>query len=153
MGLNEIIEKDFTRAYKEKSEHEILALRMLKSALKNASIQKTGKLTDDEIVKVISTEIKKRTESAEMFLQGKRNDLAAKEQAEIEVLKRYLPEQISENEITAIIDEVIRSQNASTAGDFGRVMGAVAKLTAGRADNKMIAELIKKRLEEKNKIK
>jgi len=99
MDLSDQIQKDLDQALKSKKEAEVSTLRMLKSAIKNASIAKKEDLDETEITKIIRSEIKKRKESIEAFTQGDRSDLAEKEKKEIEVLKIYLPQELSDEQI------------------------------------------------------
>lgn len=146
MSLNEQIQKDLEQALKNKKETEILALRMLKNAVKNASIQKKGELDDAEIIKIIRSEIKKRNESIEAFKQGQRSDLVKKEQAELEVLKNYLPQELSDDEIKELIKEAIEVTKAEGSQNFGQIMGVVMKKIAGQADGSKVSQLVKEEL-------
>ncbi len=108
---------------------------------------KIKELTDNEIMEIISKQIKQRNDSIKEYKTGNRNDLVEKEQQEIEVLKPYLPQQISDDEISKIVDDVIKETNASTMGDMDKVMGRVLAKTKGRADNSKIAQMVKSKLQ------
>ncbi len=127
-------------------------LRMLVAAVKNKEIEKRGKggepiLTNDEIVDVLSREAKKRRESIEVYKQGGREELAQKESAELAIIQQYLPEQLSEQEIEKIIDEAIAKTGANSIGDLGKVMGEVTKQIRGKADGKLVSEIVKRKLQ------
>lgn len=130
---------------RDKSEEKLSVLRMLASALKNKQIAlRTGtevELAEEQIMEVIASEVKKRQDSVEVYRQGNREDLAAKEEREIEILKIYLPAQISDEEIEAAVTEIVKAET-----DFGKAMGqAMAKLK-GQADGKRVGAAVKKLL-------
>jgi uncharacterized protein YqeY len=113
-------------------------LRLVKSSLKYRQIEKGGNLTDDDVIAVLSSMVKQRRESIEQYTKAGRDDLASSEMAEIEIIKKYLPKQISNEELEAIIRETIKELNASGAKDIGKVMKAVIPKVKGRADGKVI---------------
>ncbi|MCP4373414.1 MAG: GatB/YqeY domain-containing protein, partial [Deltaproteobacteria bacterium] len=98
------------------------------------------------VLKVISTSVKQHKESIEQFKKGGREDLVAKEQAELEILEFYLPQQLSEEEINALIKEAIEEVGATSMKDMGKIMKYIMPKTQGRADGKMINQLVKKQL-------
>jgi uncharacterized protein YqeY len=116
----------------------VSTLRLVKSSLKYRQIEKGGNLTDDDVIAVLSSMVKQRRESIEQYTKAGRDDLASSEMAEIEIIKKYLPEQISNEELEAIIRETIKELNASGAKDIGKVMKAVIPKVKGRADGKVI---------------
>ena len=121
-------------------------LRMVQNAAYNLE-KKSGKpLTEDELLAVVGREVKTRRESVEAFRKGGREDLAAKEEAEIAILGDYLPEQLSEAELANLVDEAIRTTGAATPRDLGKVMGWLSPRTRGRADGKRVSELVIARL-------
>jgi uncharacterized protein YqeY len=103
-------------------------------------------LTDAEVEEVVLSEVKKRNDSVAEYEKHGRQDLADKEKAEIEVLKAYLPEQLSEEEIRALVEEVIRATGASTKADMGKVMGALMPKVKGRADGRLVNRLVSEAL-------
>jgi uncharacterized protein len=117
-------------------------LRMVSSAAYNVEKKQGKPLTDDEFVAVLSREVKTRRESVEAFRAGGREDLAAKEEAEIAILGEYLPQALSEDEIAALVREGIAATGASSARDMGKVMGWLAPKTRGRADGKRVSEFV-----------
>lgn len=122
------------------------AIRYLLAQVKNAEIDKGSELTDEEILRLISREIKKLEEAAEEFKAGGNEERAREELEEAEILKRYLPEPLSEEEIEALVDEAIKATKATSIRDMGRVMKEVLPKTAGRADGKLVSEIVKKKL-------
>jgi len=123
-------------------------LRMVTSAAYNVEKKQGKPLTDDEYLAVLSREVKTRRESVEAFRAGGREDLAAKEEAEIAILGEYLPQALTEDEIAALVREGIAATGASSARDMGKVMGWLALRTRGRADGKRVSELVVQALAE-----
>ena len=117
-------------------------LRMVASAAYNVEKKQGKPLTDDEYLAVLSREVKTRRESVEAFRAGGREDLATKEEAEIAILGEYLPQALTEDEVTALVREGIAATGASSARDMGKVMGWLAPRTRGRADGKHLSELV-----------
>ena len=122
---------------------------MLKSAIQYYEIQKGGagyEATDEDVVDVIGKEIKKRKESIELYKQGGREESAASEQAEVEVLSSYLPEQMSESELRTLVKEAIDQTGATTMQDMGKVMGVLMQKAKGKADATLISTLVRESL-------
>lgn len=146
----EKVKTDLKEAMKVFDEAKVSTLRFLISAIHNKEIAlrcAQGKnLPDEEVVEVIRQQIKQRKESIEAFKTGGRDDLVQKEQGELEILNKYLPQQISQEELEKIISETITQTGASAPGDFGKVMGQVMSKIKGRADGAMVAEMVKKKL-------
>jgi hypothetical protein len=117
-------------------------LRMVANAAYNLEKRNQKPLTDDEYLGVLTREVKTRRESVEAYQAGGRADLAAKEQAEIDILREYLPQALTEAEIGALIDEAIAATGATNARDLGKVMGWLAPRTRGRADGKVVSGLV-----------
>jgi uncharacterized protein YqeY len=117
-------------------------LRMVSSAAYNVEKRQGRPLTEDEYLAVLSREVKTRRESVEAFRAGAREDLAAKEEAEIAILGDYLPQALTEDEIAGLVHEGIAATGASSARDMGKVMGWLAPRTRGRADGKRVSELV-----------
>lgn len=143
MGLREKIDSDIKDAMKAGAKDKVSALRMLSAALKNKQIDKRRPLTDDEVVETVRSLIKQRKDSIEQFAKGGRQDLVDKETAEVSVLEIYLPQQMSKDEIEKIIRDVIAQTGAQGAKDMGKVMKALLPILAGRADNKLVSDLVK----------
>jgi len=121
-------------------------LRMAESAIYNAEKRDRRTYTDDEIVGVLSREVKTRRESVDAFRKGGRDDLASKEEAEIGILETYLPEQLGEAEIKALVEEAIAATGASSPRDMGMVMGWLAPRTKGRADGRAVSQVVSQSL-------
>lgn len=139
MNLSEQISKDFIVAYKDKDEIKSSVLRLLKSAIQNEEISKKSALSDDEVIKIVQREIKQRNDSIVEYEKGGRADLVDQEKNEIIVLSEYLPTQLSDEELTAIITE-----SANGESDFGKVMGKVMPRVAGKADGNRVSAIVRK---------
>ncbi|MBF4163213.1 GatB/YqeY domain-containing protein [Nocardioides acrostichi] len=148
--LKEQMRSDLTTAMKARDELRSSTLRMLLAAVTTAEVAgKSAKtLTDDEVVGVLTTEAKKRREAATAFEDGGRAESAARERAEAEVIAIYLPEQLADHEIAAIVSEAIASTGAAGEGmrAMGKVMGAVQPRTKGRADGGAVAAEVRRQL-------
>jgi uncharacterized protein YqeY len=117
-------------------------LRMAESAIYNAEKRDRREYTDDEVAGVLAKEVKTRRESVEAFRKGGREELAAKEEAEIAILAAYLPEQLSDTEIAALVEEAIATTGAAGPRDMGKVMGWLAPKTKGRADGRLVSQAV-----------
>lgn len=146
MKLAEQINQDFLTAYKSHDEAKSSLLKLLKSSLQNAQIAKQGELQDEEVIKLIQKEVKLRQEAIVQYKKGGRDDLAAKDEAEIVILKTYLPSELSDEELEKLVAEVISSVGGQSQADFGRVMGAVMPKIAGRATGNVVSSTVKKLL-------
>ncbi|MGA2222081.1 MAG: GatB/YqeY domain-containing protein [Verrucomicrobiia bacterium] len=141
--LTEKIESDFKEAMRAKDAARLSTLRMLKSAIQYYKIEKKQeKLTDGDVTAVIKKQIKQRQDSIDGFEKGGRADLVDKEKAELAVLKSYLPEELSQAQIEEIVKAVIAEVGATTRADMGKVMKAVQEKTAGRADNRLVSQIV-----------
>jgi len=146
------IKEDLKEALKAGDGFRVGTLRMVLSSLHNKEIEKKGKgqepkLTEEETIEVLMNEAKKRKESNEAYLKGNRNDLADKEKKELEIITVYLPKQLSEEEIKKIVQETIQKIGAQSEKDFGKVMGLLMKELKGKADTKLVSQIVKKSLE------
>ena len=148
MSLKEQIEADIKKAMLAKNKDDLRALRAIKSMILLAQTEKgAGEgLSDDAEIKILQKATKQRTDSLTLYREQKRDDLADIEQAELEVIKRYLPEQMSEEELEAKVSEIIAKIGASSMQDMGKVMGMSSKELAGKADGKTISGMVKKLL-------
>ncbi|MBI2011906.1 GatB/YqeY domain-containing protein [Candidatus Daviesbacteria bacterium] len=140
------IQEDLKQAQLDRNELKVSTLRLLLSEVNNAKIQKGQELSDEEITGVIQKEIKKRKESIESFRKGAREDLALKEEAEAKVLESYLPTQLSDEELTKIIDLAINEVGANSIADMGKVIGKVMSQVSGKADGGRVSNLVKQKL-------
>lgn len=152
MSLWAKIESDSIKALKENKQLKLSVLRLLKSAVKNAEIEKKTKgekdpLTEEEIIKVIKKEIKKREESIEGYTKGERADLVAKEEEELEILKEYAPKDLSDEKIINIVNETIQESNLSETKDFGQLMKLVMAKVGSQADGKKVSQFVREKLE------
>ena len=145
MGLKETLKNDLTEAIRSSDKVVSGTIRMVLTAITNEEV--SGKearvLTDDEIITVLSREAKKRREAAEEFAKAGRTDKAADEQAEGDVIARYLPAQLSEDDIKKLIAAAIASTGAAGPADMGKVMGAIKPQIAGKADGAVVSSLVK----------
>lgn len=148
MALADDIQTDLTAAMKARDATTTAALRSVLAAIRNARVAEgqAGDLTDEQTVDLLAREAKRRTEAAEAFEGAGRDEQAAKERAELEVIRRYLPAQLSGDELAEIVDEAIGTAGATGPGDFGAVMGAVMPRVRGRADGKQVAAAVRDRL-------
>lgn len=150
MPLQQQIDEDFKSALREKDADRVGVLRMLKSAIKNKSIEKGGELVDADVIAILRSEVKKRKDAIGLFKQGQREDLADKETAEIAVIEPYLPAQMSEGAIREVISAVLESLPAEQQ-NFGSVMGVAMKRVAGQADGQLVGTLVKDALAQNKK--
>jgi uncharacterized protein YqeY len=148
MRLRDKINEDLTAAMKARQAERLSVLRMMKTAVKNREIEERGELDDTKTIQVLSTLIKQRKDSIEQFTRGGRQDLADKEAREIVVIESYLPASASDEEIQAVVDEVIRETGASSLKDLGSVMKQCMGRFAGKlVDGKKVNAAVKQRLE------
>jgi uncharacterized protein YqeY len=148
MSLKEQIDAAIKAAMLARSKDELDALRSIKSMILLAETEKgaSGEVGTDVELKLLMKAAKQRKESADVFRTNGRPELAEKEEFQLEIINRYLPKQLSEEEITAELKDIIAQTNASGPQDMGKVMGAATKKLAGKADSKMISDLVKKLL-------
>jgi len=144
--LKERIQKDMQKAAKEKNSLALSALRMALAAIKNKEIEARGEIGEDSVLKVLSTLVKQRRESIDLYLRGGRGDLAEKEAAEIAVLEKYLPEALPDAEVESLARKAIAAAGAKSPADMGRVMKELMPKVAGRADGKIVNEIVRRLL-------
>ena len=145
MSLKERIEADIKKAMLAKQKDDLRALRAIKSMILLAQTEKGASedLSEDAEMKLLQKAVKQRTDSLELYKKQNRTDLAETEQAEIDVIKRYLPEQLSEEELQTKIGEIVKKVGASSMQDMGKVMGMATKELAGKADGKTISQIVR----------
>lgn len=143
MAKTDVITADLIQAMKAKDSLKVSTLRLLVAALKNSQIAKGSELTDQEGEAVLAKEAKKRQEAIELYQRGNRPELVAKETAELNLIKSYLPQELSETEVKVIVDEVLK---VATERNFGAVMKLVMAEIKGKADGKMVAKLVQEAL-------
>jgi uncharacterized protein YqeY len=145
MGLKETLKSDLTEAIRSSDKVVSGTIRMVLTAITNEEV--SGKearvLTEDEIITVLSREGKKRREAADEFAKAGRTDKAADEKAEGEVIAKYLPAQLSEDDVKKLIAAAVASTGAAGPGDMGKVMGAIKPQIAGKADGALVSSLVK----------
>ena len=138
--------KDIITAMKEKDQLKLTVLRMVKGAIQLESINNKKEVNDELLIDCVSKQIKLRNDSINEFEKANRADLVEKNKEEIEILKQYLPEQMSSEEIDKVLDEVFAAVNPSSSKDMGLIMKEVTPQVKGRADMKLVSEKIKERL-------
>lgn len=148
MGLNERLTEEMKAAMKAGSAGKVRleTIRFLRAAVKNAEIEKRAPLTDDEILGIITKQVKQLKDSMADFQRGNRQDLIDRAQAEIDVLAEYLPQQLSADELRDLARKVIAAVGAQGPKDMGKVMGPLVAQTKGRADGKMVQQIVKELL-------
>jgi len=148
MSLSTQIAKDLMSAMKNKEKEKLESLRAVKTAftLAKTNAGVNGELSDEEELKIVQKLVKQRKDSAQEYIAQNRPELAEVELQEAEVISQYLPKQMSEDEIAVVVKEIIAQTGASTIKDMGKVMGMASKQLAGKADGKIISEIVKKEL-------
>lgn len=147
MSLEEKINTDLKAAMLSKNEAALRALRAVKSAILLAKTSGSGAaVSADEEMKILQKLVKQRKESVDIYVQQGRPDLATTEKEEIDIISKYLPAQMSENEIREELKKIIASVGAKSAAETGKVMGAASKAFAGKADNKIVSAIVKELL-------
>ncbi len=146
MSLKDQITEDMKSAMKAGEKDRLKVVRLIRAAIKQIEIDKRIELDDAAVLSVLDKMVKQRRDSVEQFQNGGRNDLADIELAEIAVLDTYLPEQLSDTELDALIDEAISASGAESIRDMGKVMGQIKSKAAGRADMGAVGAKVKARL-------
>ncbi len=142
MRLTETLAAELKAAMKAQDSVTVSTIRLLLSDIKYAEIEKGSQIADDEVVAVIKRSVKKRKEAIDMYVKGGRDELAEAEKEEMAVLKKYLPDEMSDEDIAVIVRECIAGSGASGPSDMGRVMQLVMKKTGGRADGKTVNMMV-----------
>ena len=140
------IQNDMKAALKNGEKVKANTLRLLISKLKNKAIEVGSSLDDKQILQVIQKTAKQHKESIKMYKDGNREDLVTQEQAELDIVEKYLPSMMDENEVTAIVKSIIKETGATTMADFGKVMPQVMKKGAGKIDGSMAQSILKSKL-------
>lgn len=141
------INKEIKEAMLAKDSVRLSSLRAIKSAFLVAQTEKgAGELDDDAMQKIIQKQVKQRKDAAAIYIEQNRHDLADDELAQVSILEEFLPEQLSEDEIRQTVEAIMTQMGASSMADMGKVMGAANKQLAGRADGKLIAQIVKSKL-------
>ncbi len=146
MALKEQLMEDLKEATRAKDKSRLSTIRMIRAAIKNLEIARKKELDDQGVIEVLSSLTKQRKDSIEQFRKGGREDLASKEEEELQIISSYLPPQLSHEEIQARIKQAIRETEAASPKDFGRVMKVLMPQLKGQADGKMVGEIVKEEL-------
>jgi hypothetical protein len=146
MTLKEQLDTAMKQAMKARDDLRLSAVRMVRSTIKNREIDLKRELDDQGVIEVISSLAKQRRESIRLYGEGNRPDLVEKEEAELAILLGFLPAQLTVDEIAELVARVIRETEAQGSKDLGRVMKALAPLTAGRADGKTVSDTVRELL-------
>ena len=147
MSIQNLISEDIKKAMLAREVDKLAALRSVKAAiLLEASKDGSSKISDDIALKIIIKLVKQRKDSAQIYKEQNRHDLESDELKQLEYLELYLPEQLSKDKIEIIITKIIVDVNASSMKDMGRVMGLASKELGGKADGKLIAQIVKEKL-------
>ena len=148
MSLKETIMADIKSAMKSGDQKKLACLRFLQSAVKNKEIEvRPNEISEDDILAVLKKQVKQRQDSIEQFEKAGRTDLADQEKSELSILQNYLPEQMSEDKIRQIVAEVIEEIGADSMKQMGAVMKGVTARTKGAADNKLVSQAVKEKLQ------
>lgn len=149
MTLKEQLQQDMLNAMKAGEKEKLEVLRMVKAAIMKFEVSGGEKknVSDEEVMTILNKEVKQRKETAIVYKQGGREDLAAKEENEAAILATYLPAQMSEEEIRAVVKEVLAATGAKSAQEIGKVMGALMPKVKGKADGQLVNKIVKELLQ------
>ncbi len=146
MSLKARITADMKSAMKAGEKDRLKTVRLILADIQRSEVDSRQELDDIAVLAVIEKAVKQRRDSIEQFLQGGRKDLSAIEEAELEIIQTYLPEQLSEDELATLVDDVIAATGAENIRDMGKVMGAIKSKAAGKADMGTVGAMVKARL-------
>lgn len=146
MNLDQKLLEDMKRAMKARDQIRVETIRGLRAQLKNAQISKGGELSEEDAIQVLTSAVKKRKESIEQFQAVGRTDRAEIEQQELDIIHEYLPKQMDERQIEELVDSVIGEVNAESVKDMGKVMSAIMPQVKGRADGKVVQQIVRTKL-------
>jgi len=146
MSLKEQLNDAMKQAMKARDDLRLSAVRMVRSSVKNREIDLKHELDDQGVIEVISTLVKQRRESIRLYQDGNRQDLVDKEEAEMNVLLQFLPAQLNTDEITELVSRTIQETGAQGIKDMGKVMKILTALTTGRADGKIVSDIVRQQL-------
>lgn len=147
MTLKQKLQEDLKTSMKNKDTLRKSVITLIKSSIKQVEVDKRIELNDDDVIDIISKQLKQRNDSLEQFLDAGREDLVEETRSEIEVLKEYLPQQLSEEELNEIVKQTISEVGATSMKDMGKIMSVIKPKTKGRADGKLINKLVKENLQ------
>ncbi len=146
MTISERLNEDYKAAMKSGDKTRVETLRLLRAQMKQEQIDKMRVLSPEDEIAVLANAAKKRREAIESYRQAGRDDLLAKESAELAVISHYLPQRLSNEELAQIIDAAIKETGSTAAGDLGKVMGKIMPQIKGRADGKVAQQMVRERL-------
>ncbi|MFD2618265.1 GatB/YqeY domain-containing protein [Terrilactibacillus laevilacticus] len=146
MSLLDRLNQDLKQAMRDRDKVKLSVIRMIKTSITNESIKHGKELSDDDVLTVLSRELKQRKDSLQEFENAGRQDLIEGVQKEIEVVNLYMPEQLSKDDLQSIIDETISEVGAVSKSDMGKVMSALMPKVKGKADGKLVSSLVQSRL-------
>jgi uncharacterized protein YqeY len=146
MTIKKQVEQDMIQAAKGKDKIRLSALRLIKTAMHNREIDLRRELNEAETLQILAGMVKQRKDSIEQFAKGGRADLVAQEEAELKIIQAFMPQQLSKEEIEAEIEKAVAEAGAASVKDMGKVMKVLMPRITGKADGKMVGELVKARL-------
>ncbi|GGN96780.1 GatB/YqeY domain-containing protein [Saccharibacillus kuerlensis] len=147
MNLSERLNEDMKQAMRSKDKFKLSTIRMIRATIKNQEIDLKRTLDDAEVLEILSREIKQRKDALQEFEKAGREDLAETLRAEIDIVAEYLPAQLSEEEVKAIVQQTIQETGASSKADMGKVMAALMPKVKGRADGKLVNQVVQQNLQ------
>ncbi|WP_410767986.1 GatB/YqeY domain-containing protein [Fontibacillus sp. BL9] len=147
MNLSERLNEDMKQAMKSQDKFKLSTIRMVRATIKNLEIDLKRPLNDNEVLDILSREIKQRKDALQEFETAGRDDLAANVRAEAEIIAEYLPEQLNEEEIKVIVQQTIQETGATSKADIGKVMSALMPKVKGRADGKLVNQAVQQLLQ------
>ncbi|WP_300278332.1 GatB/YqeY domain-containing protein [Peptacetobacter sp.] len=147
MSLKQKLQEDLKTSMKNKDTLRKSVITLIRSSIKQIEVDKRIELNDEDIIDIISKQLKQRNDSLEQFLEAGREDLVEETRSEIQVLKEYLPQQLSEQELNEIVKQTISEVGATSMKDMGKIMSVIRPKTKGRADGKLINKLVKENLQ------
>lgn len=147
MTLKQKLQEDLKTSMKNKDTLRKSVITLIRSSIKQVEVDKRIELNDDDVIDIISKQLKQRNDSLEQFLDAGREDLVEETRSEIEVLKEYLPQQLSEEELNEIVKQTISEVGATSMKDMRKIMSVIKPKTKGRADGKLINKLVKENLQ------
>ncbi len=147
MNLSERLNEDMMQAMKSQDKFKLSTIRMIRATIKNLEIDLKRTLNDNEVLDILSREIKQRKDALQEFEKAGREDLASNVKAEAEIIAEYLPEQLTEEEIKVIVQQTIQETGASSKAEIGKVMSALMPKVKGRADGKLVNQAVQQLLQ------
>ncbi|MFC5703663.1 GatB/YqeY domain-containing protein [Cohnella faecalis] len=147
MKLAEQLNEDMKQAMRDGDKFRLSTIRLIRASVKNVEIELRRELDDNDLIQIMSRELKQRRDSLLDFEKAGREDLVANVSAEIDIISQYLPQQLTEEEIKAIVEQTIQETGASSKADLGKLMGALMPKVKGRADGKLVNQLVQQALQ------